>query len=280
MNNKQVSDLERIEIRLLLEGIYQCYGMDFRNYAFSSIRRRIHYRMKIERIETITQLLNGILHDSKMMDRLYQDFSINVTEMFRDPSFFLALRQQVLPSLRKLPAIRIWHAGCSTGEEAYSMAILLKEEGLLDKTTIYATDFNERVLEVANKGEYPIKKMQDYTNNYIRSGGYHDFSEYYTVRGSSAVITKKLSSRIVFAQHNLVTDGSFNEFHLIVCRNVLIYFDRTLQERVHWLFYQSLSSNGILCLGGREGLLANLKGINYQSLDQKERIFQKEVGEC
>lgn len=274
LSNK--NDLEKVEITLLLDGIYQYYGLDFRNYAYTSIRRRILYRMKVERIGTITELLNEVLHDATMMEKLFHDFSINVTEMFRNPSFFQSIQKILLPFLRKMPAVRIWHAGCSTGEEVYSMAILLDEEGLLDRTTIYATDFNERVLEVAKKGEFPIKKMQAYINNYMNYGGYRDFSEYYSVKNGLAKFDEKLSKNTVFAQHNLVTDGSFNEFHLIICRNVLIYFDRTLQERVHRLFYHSLTPNGFLCLGSREGLLTNMKGIQYEALDEKERIFQKE----
>lgn len=275
MSVKHYNDLEKIEINLLLEGIFQYYGVDFRNYAYTSIRRRVLYRMKAEQIESVTQLLDRVLHDPKMMDKLYHDFSINVTEMFRDPSFFQVLRETILPHLKRLPSIRIWHAGCSTGEEAYSMAILLKEEGLLHKTRIYATDFNEKVLDKARAGEFMLEKMQCYTNNYIRSGGTHDFSEYYCVRNKMAIFHEELSQKIIFAQHNLVTDGSFNEFHMIICRNVLIYFNHTLQERVHMLFYQSLSPNGFLALGNREGLLTRMKNVNYKVIDQKEKIFQK-----
>lgn len=278
MNIQQSNKLENIEIKLLLEGIYQCYGLDFRDYALTSIRRRILYRMKIENIETITQLLDRVLHDSSMMEKLYFDFSINVSEMFRDPSFFLTMRRKILPQLAKYPNIRIWHAGCSTGEEVYSMAILLKEEGLFDKTRIYATDINEKVLEVAKKGEFPLKKMQEYTNNYVNSGGVHDFSGYYTVQKDFAKFDESLSKNITFAQHNLVTDGSFNEFHMIVCRNVLIYFNTSLQERVHSLFFHSLSNHGYLGLGSREGLLNRMKDLKYRVIEQKEKIYQKDKG--
>lgn len=199
--------------------------------------------------------------------------------MFRDPSFFLLVRHQILPHLKHLPIIRIWHAGCSTGEEVYSMAILLREEGLLDKTRIYATDFNERVLEKAMSGEFPLKKMRGYTNNYIRSGGQQDFSEYYSVQNEMVSFNKELSKNMIFAQHNLVTDGSFNEFHMIICRNVLIYFNKILQERVHQLFYNSLGTSGFLCLGSREGLLTRLDGLSYMVFDEKEKIFQKDNGE-
>lgn len=273
MKLEQCSNLEKVEINLLLNGIYQYYGYDFRDYVFSSIRRRIWYRINMENLTTVSQLLERVLHDQKMMEKLYADFSINVTEMFRDPGFFLAIRKGVLPYLKSLPVIRIWHAGCSTGEEVYSLAILLKEEGLYEKTRIYATDINESVLQKAKEGKFPLKKMQQYTNNYVCSGGKHDFSEYYHVQNDSAIFDKDLNSNMTFAQHNLVTDGSFNEFHLIICRNVLIYFNRSLQERVHTLFFNSLSKKGFLGLGNREGILSKVKG--YQVIDAKEKIYQK-----
>ncbi|WP_404329020.1 CheR family methyltransferase [Mesobacillus maritimus] len=272
------ADLEGVELELLLEGIYRYYGYDFRNYSFSSIQRRVWHRIQREKLESITALLNKVLHDPLMMEKLYLDFSINVTEMFRDPSFFKALRQKVLPQLRHLPSIRIWHAGCSTGEEAYSMAILLQEEGLLDKTRIYATDMNNHVLKQAKLGSFPLHKMKGYTSNYVHSEGRNDFSEYYTVRENHAIFHRELTKNIVFAQHNLVTDGSFNEFHLIVCRNVLIYFNRELQARVHQLFLNSLSSNGFLALGNREGLSFPNNEEIYQFFDEEERIYRRMKG--
>ncbi|MDZ5471631.1 protein-glutamate O-methyltransferase CheR [Bacillus sp. 31A1R] len=272
---KECSELEKLEIHLLLEGVYRHYGLDFRNYAFTSIRRRIWYRMKAEKIETVTSLLDRLLHDRKLMEKLYYDFSINVTEMFRDPSFFRTLRTTVLPALKKLSKIRIWHAGCSTGEEPFSMAILLKEEGLLEKTYIYATDMNDQVLEKAKLGKFPLKKMKSYTSNYVQSGGLNDFSEYYTVSNEHAVFSKELSKNIFFAQHNLVTDGSFNEFHIIICRNVLIYFDKQLQSRVHQLFFNSLTTDGYLGLGNREGISFTGQEKNYKIINEKEKIYQK-----
>lgn len=278
MQLRECSDLEKLEINLLLNAIYSYYGLDFKDYAFSSVRRRIWFRMKAEKIDTVTQLLDRVLHDPKMMDKLYFDFSINVTEMFRDPSFFCTLRTNVLQQLKSVPTIRIWHAGCSTGEEVYSMAILLKEEGLLDKARIYATDLNEKVLEIAKKGEFPLKKMQSYTNNYVRCGGVHDFSEYYKVKNDVAIFNPELSKNMTFAQHNLVTDGSFNEFHMIICRNVLIYFNKSLQKRVHRLFFNSLSDKGFLGLGNRESLLNNMD-LPYKIVDAKEKIYQKFIRE-
>ncbi len=272
---EECTDLERIEIKLLLDGIYLKYGLDFRNYSFSSIRRRIWYRIKVEKLETVTALLERVLHDTGTMERLYADFSINVTEMFRDPSFFKALREKIVPVLKDLPSIRIWHAGCSTGEEAYSMAILLYEENLYEKTRIYATDMNAKVLERAQTRKFPLHRMKNYTSNYINSGGKNAFSEYYTTEGDYACFHSKLAENIVFAQHNLVTDGSFNEFHIIICRNVLIYFDRELQERVHQLFHDSLASSGILGLGNREGLTTTTFSNRYLEIDKKEKLYQK-----
>ncbi|WP_456279409.1 CheR family methyltransferase [Bacillus sp. AK128] len=270
------SDLERIEIQLLLNGIYLKYGFDFRNYSFSSIRRRIWYRIKADKLGTVTSLLEKVLHNPETMNRLYADFSINVTEMFRDPSFFKAFREKVVPVLKNLPSIRIWHAGCSTGEEAFSMAILLYEEGLYEKTRIYATDMNGKVLEKARTRKFPLHRMQSYTSNYINSGGKNAFSEYYTTDEEHACFHSHLAENIIFAQHNLVTDGSFNEFHVIICRNVLIYFDRDLQERVHQLFYDSLATSGILGLGIREGLSYSNYEKRYMEIDKSEKLYQKQ----
>lgn len=270
------TDLERIEIQLLLDGIFLNYGFDFRNYTFSSIRRRIWHRIKIEKLQTVTALLERVLHDPATMERLYADFSINVTEMFRDPTFFKAFREKIVPVLKNLPSIRIWHAGCSTGEEAFSMAILLHEEGLYKKTRIYATDMNGKVLEKARTGKFPLYRMRTYTSNYINSEGKNAFSEYYTTKDEYACFHSYLAENIVFAQHNLVTDGSFNEFHVIICRNVLIYFDRDLQERVHQLFYDSLATSGILGLGNREGLSYLNYDNRYIDLDKKEKLYQKQ----
>nr|WP_295969735.1 protein-glutamate O-methyltransferase CheR [uncultured Bacillus sp.] len=271
----QCSELEKLEIELLLEGIYCHYGLDFRNYAFSSIRRRIWHRMKADKIETITGLLDRILHEPSMMEKVYLDFSINVTEMFRDPSFFKIIRHKVLHHLSLFSNIRIWHAGCSTGEEAYSMAILLHETGLYDRAKIYATDMNNQVIQLAKLGQFPLKKMKEYTSNYVNSDGINDFSKYYTVKGETVLFQEELAKNIIFAQHNLVTDGSFNEFHLIVCRNVLIYFNRELQARVHELFLNSLSSKGFLALGNREGLSFSKKDKYYAVFDDKENIFRR-----
>src|SRR3954467_14138980 len=233
-------DLERIEVQLLLEAIYQHYGFDFRGYALGSLKRRLWRRAIGEKVETLSALQDRVLHDPAVMERLLLDLSINVTAMFRDPTFYRAFRAHVVPLLRTYPFVRIWNAGCSTGEETYSLAILLKEEGLYERARIYATDINDRVLERARAGRFPLEKMREYTENYLRAGGTDEFSRYYSVEGEWARFDPALIDQVVFAQHNLVSDAPFNEFNLIVCRNVMIYFGKALQDRVHELFYESL----------------------------------------
>jgi chemotaxis protein methyltransferase CheR len=267
-------ELERIEINLLLEGIYSIYGFDFRNYLRSSLRRRIYHRLNLEGLPTITSLLEKVLHEPKFIDKLLNDFSIKVTEMFRDPSFFASFRNDVIPLLRNLPEIRIWHAGCATGEEVYSMAILLHEEGLLDKAKIYATDMNEHVIESAKEGKFPLKRMQSFTKNYLQAGGTKEFSSYYTTNHEHARFHSYIKENMMFAQHNLATDRSFNEFHVILCRNVLIYFDSELQNHVHQLFFESLALEGFLALGNMESLLTPHKN-KYVDFNAPERIFRK-----
>jgi chemotaxis protein methyltransferase CheR len=267
-------ELERIEINLLLEGIYSIYGFDFRNYLRSSLRRRIYHRLNLEGLPTITSLLEKVLHEPKFIDKLLNDFSIKVTEMFRDPSFFATFRNDVIPVLRELPEIRIWHAGCATGEEVYSMAILLHEEGLLDKAKIYATDMNEHVIESAKEGKFPLKRMQSFTKNYLQAGGTKEFSSYYTTNHEHARFHSYIKENMMFAQHNLATDRSFNEFHVILCRNVLIYFDSELQNHVHQLFFESLALEGFLALGNMESLLTPHKN-KYMDFNAPERIFRK-----
>lgn len=268
-------DLEKTEINLLLQGIYEWYGCDYRDYAYHSIRRRIWHRVHAEKLNTILELLEKVLHNPDCMQRLMEDFSINVTEMFRDPSFFLHFREKVIPILRTYPSIRIWHAGCSTGEEVYSMAILLQEEGLYNKTKIYATDINTNVLQIAKNGLFPISNMKKYTNNYLEAGGKQAFSEYYKVTNHKVKFDSSLSKNIVFAQHNLVTDRSFNEFHVILCRNVLIYFNKDLQAKVHQLFYESLAMFGILGLGDKETISFTKKADCYKELSGKQKLYQK-----
>ena len=269
------SALERIEIELLLEGIYRHYGFDFRAYAYASIRRRLWKRIESEGLNSITALQDRVLHDADMMEKLLLDLSINVTAMFRDPKFYVAFRELVVPLLRTYPFIRLWHAGCSTGEEVYSMAILLDEEGLYDRARIYATDINEVVLQKAKAGIFPIERMQEYTENYIAAGGKRAFSDYYIAKYGGALFSPSLTRNVVFSQHNLVTDSSFSEFNAILCRNVLIYFDKTLQNRVHHLFYESLSTFGILALGSKESLKFSEFENCYEPISVSDKIYRK-----
>lgn len=268
-------ELEQLEVELLLEAIFRHYGFDFREYAPSSLRRRLRRRMDGEKVGTISALQERVLHDPAAMERLLLDLSINVTAMFRDPGFFVAFRERVVPLLRTYPFARIWVAGCSTGEEVYSLAILLAEEGLADRVRIYATDINEAVLELARLGVFPLDKMQEYTQNYIRAGGRNAFSEYYVARYDGAQFARSLVDGVVFAQHNLASDAAFNEFQAITCRNVMIYFDRRLQEHVHRLFYESLATFGVLALGQKETIRFSPHEASYEDLDAAERLYRK-----
>ncbi|MBP2282283.1 chemotaxis protein methyltransferase CheR [Flavobacterium sp. CG_23.5] len=268
-------DTKDIEISLLLEAIYQRYGYDFRQYSQAHIRRRIMNRMTMTGLEYISQMQAMVLNDETFASDLLQDLSITVTEMFRDPEFYKSLRENVIPILKTYPFIKIWHAGCATGEEAYSMAILLQEEGLYDRTTIYATDFNQMALDKAKEGIFSNKMIKDYTVNYQLSGGKESFSSYYTASYDNVIMNKSLKKNIVWANHNLVTDSVFAEVHLILCRNVLIYFDQNLQNKVQTLFFNSLINGGVLCLGSKESLHFTDLYQEYIELDKKQRIFKK-----
>jgi chemotaxis protein methyltransferase CheR len=268
-------ELERIEIDLLLEGVFRRYGFDFREYAPASLKRRLWRRIHAEKLTTVAGLAERVLHDSACMERLLLDLSINVTAMYRDPSFYAAFREKIVPLLRTYPFVRIWNAGCSTGEEVYSIAILLQEEGVYEKTRIYATDINESVLERAREGVFPLDKMQEYTQNYIAAGGKRSFSEYYAADADGALFSRSLLENVVFAQHNLVSDRSFNEFQVVICRNVMIYFDRPLQDRVHRLFYESLPTFGVLALGHKESIRFSPHEASYEELDSEERLYKK-----
>ena len=266
---------EKIEIELLLEAIYRKYGYDFRNYAKASIKRRILHHCALSGLKTISELQHRILYNVQFFEALLMDFSINVTEMFRDPSFYRALRESVLPVLKGLSHIKLWHAGCATGEEVYSVAILLKEEGLLDNTQIYATDFNEKIIKKAKEGIYPLEKIKEYTSNYQNAGGNQSFADYYTARYEYAVMNKYLRTNVVFADHNLVSDASFGEMDIIICRNVLIYFDRKLQDLAIGLFRESLPTGGFLCLGSKESLRFSKYSDDFEDLRANDRIYRK-----
>ena len=268
-------DLEEIELSLLLEGMYRQYGFDFREYAPASLRRRVWRRVFAEGLETISALQDKLLHDPACMERLLLDLSINVTAMFRDPAFYVAFREKVVPALRTYPFTRIWVAGCSTGEEVYSLAILLQEEGVAERARLYATDINESVLDRARAGVFPLDKMREYTQNYIKAGGQTAFSEYYVAKYDGAQFQRSLVENVVFAQHNLVSDRSFNEFNVIVCRNVMIYFDRALQDQVHRLFYESLVTFGVLALGAKESIHFSPFEDRFEDIDANERLYKK-----
>ncbi len=272
---KNDPDLEAIEIKLLLEGVYLHYGYDFREYAPASLKRRIWDFARSEKLRSISRLQDKILHDPACFERFIVALTVNVTAMFRDPNFYLAFRQRVVPVLKTYPFIRIWHAGCSTGEEVYSTAIILAEEGIYDKCRVYATDLNEAVLRKAKDGIYPLQFMQGYINNYVKAGGKNSFSEYYTANYESAIFRSSLRENIVFSQHNLVTDGSFNEFNVILCRNVLIYFNQSLQDHVHNLLYESLGKFGVLGLGHKETISYTPHEKHYEVLAEGEKLYRR-----
>jgi chemotaxis protein methyltransferase CheR len=267
--------LEEIELQLLLEGIFRHYGFDFRNYAMSSLRRRVRNFVRDQDIATISLLQDRLLHDRAWMDRFFYALSVNVSAMFRDPPFYRTFRKEVIPLLRTYPFIRIWQAGVSMGEEVYSLAILLQEEGLYDRCRIYATDINDAVLKKAKEGIYQLELMQTYTNNYIRAGGTRSFSDYYTAAYDRVILKSSLRDNVVFAQHNLASDASFNEFHVILCRNVMIYFNSQLQSQVHHLLHDSLVMFGILGLGSKETMKFSPYEYAYQEIDNTSRLYRR-----
>ncbi len=277
---KQIVDnqrIENIEIDLVVEAMYKRYGYDFRNYARSSLKRRIQHRVKVSGLPYIADMLPKILHDNEFSNQFLKDMSVTVTDMFRDPSFFLNLRKKVMPVLKTYPFIKLWHAGCATGEEVYSMAILLKEEGLYDKAQIYATDYNNHSLEIARKGIYSIDKIKKYTDNYFKAGGSATLNDYYHAKYDSVILDSNLRENIIFSDHNLVTDSVFGEMNLVICRNVLIYFDLDLKERVLDMFLNSLCHRGFLCLGSKEGLVGTKFVDLFETINRKERIFRKQA---
>ena len=267
--------LEKIETDLLLEAIFQRYGYDFRRYARSSLNRRVTHRMKEAKCERISELLPKVLHDEDFFNCFLKDMSITITEFFRDPPFYRALRDQVIPILKTYPYVKIWHPGCATGEEVYSMAIVLHEEGFLNRAQIYATDFNNHSLQIAKEGIYPLEVIRQSTINYNQAGAKASFVEYYHAQYQSAKIHSWLKDHITFANHNLVTDGVFGDMNLISCRNVLIYFDRSLQDRVLGLFCESLCHRGFLCLGFKETVEFSEVRHSFETLTKKEKIFRK-----
>jgi chemotaxis protein methyltransferase CheR len=239
--NMATTNVEQLETDVLLDAIYRRWGYDFRHYARSSLNRRLKHRLQMSKMQHLSDMLPRIIHDEEFFELLLRDLSVTVTEMFRDSGFYVSLRKDVIPVLKTYLFIKIWHAGCATGEEVYSMAVLLKEEGLLHRAQIYATDYNNRSLEIAREGVYPLDHIRKFTANYNAAGGTACFSDYYTAKYNAAKLCESLKQNVTFANHNLVTDRAFGEMHLIVCRNVLIYFDNVLQDHVVTLFKNSLN---------------------------------------
>jgi chemotaxis protein methyltransferase CheR len=269
------TELEEIELRLLLDGIRLCYGYDFREYALSPLRRALATATARENVRTISAYQDRILHEPAVMQRFLGLVGVNVTTMFRDSELIRCLRDDVVPLLRTYPSCRMWVAGCASGEEVYSLAVLLREEGILGRSTIYATDLNEDTLAVARLGTYPLERMRRFEESYHESGGRGSLSDHYSVMGRAARFDPGLQANITWAHHNLVTDGSFNDFHLIVCANVLIYFRPALQERAHRLFYDSLVRGGYLALGKRESLLYCPDRDHYEQVRDGVNLFRK-----
>lgn len=263
------------EIALLLQDIHDIYGYNFNDYARPSLKRRINRLFTLNKFAGFLDFRLRVREDPTYFRYFVEEITVNVTEMFRDPQFYRCLREEVLPVLATYPFIRIWHAGCSTGEEVYSMAILLKEAGLLERSLLYATDINPTVLEKLRKGIFPLRYMKQYSENYIQSGGHHDFSRYYTAKYDWAKFDEQLARRMVISTHNLVSDRSFNEFQLILCRNVLIYFDKDLQNRVLRLFDDSLEPLGFLALGAKESLKYSVIAPKYKQLPERRKIWRK-----
>ncbi|MDQ1162356.1 chemotaxis protein methyltransferase CheR [Chryseobacterium sp. SORGH_AS 447] len=262
------------ELEYLIKDVYDMYGYDFSEYSRASFKRRVNRICLIDRFTSFAELRYTILNDPEYLKRFIEEITVNVTEMFRDPQFFKTLREKILPQLGTYPLIRIWVAGCSTGEEAYSMAILLKEANLYQKSLIYGTDLNPSVLETARAGIFPLHQMKLYSENYIQSGGKKDFSDYYTANYDSVKFDKSLQEKLILSTHNLVSDSSFNSFQLIICRNVLIYFDRGLQERVFRLFDNSLENLGFLALGAKETIRFSKLDKNFHQVDD-QKIWKK-----
>ena len=271
----QEADIQGIEVNLLLEAMCQRYGYDFRSYARASVERRIRQFLAVSDCDSIAELIPRALHDEAFFSDLSQSFSVSTTAMFRDPFVYRAIRRNILPVLRTWPHFKVWHAGCATGEEVYSLAILLFEEGLIDRATLYATDFNDASLAKAKEGIFALDRMQAFTKGYQNAGGKKSFADYYHARYDSAVMQGSLRKRIAFANHNLAVDSGFGEMHLVMCRNVLIYFNQDLQNRALRMFADSLVHGGFLCLGTKESLAFSAVASDFEEVDSKAKIYKK-----
>lgn len=276
-NGKETLDNEDIEIDLVLEAILKKSDFEYRNYSRTHIKRRLNHRLTICGLKHYSELIPEIIYNENLLNKLLTDLSINVTEMFRDPLFFKEIKNLVFPYIKTYPFVRLWHAGCSSGQEVYSMAILLKEDNLYDKTQIYATDFNSDILQSAKEAIYSVDNIKKYTLNYQEVEGKNSFGDYYTADYESVAISPDLKKNILFSFHNLVTDGVFGEMHLILCRNVLIYFDKKLQNRVLKLFYDSLVPGGFLCLGSKESIRYSDVEDLFDVVSSSEKIYRKRV---
>jgi chemotaxis protein methyltransferase CheR len=275
--NELEKKLETIEIDVLLEALHQHYGYDFRNYAKASITRRIKGLVTKYKLKYISELIPLLLHDRKKFKYFVYDLSIPVTEMFRDHQFFLSIRKNVIPFLKTYPHVKLWHAGCATGEEVYSMAIMLTEENMYKRTTLYATDFNDLALEKAKEGIYELSNAKLYTQNYQKSKGEKSFGDYYYAEYESMILEKNLKKNLVFSNHNLTVDSVFSEVQLVMCRNVMIYFDKQLQNKVLELFTEALVPGGILALGSKETLSFSSVADLYEPIDKKWKIYKKKI---
>ncbi len=264
-----------IELRMLVEAVYLKYNYDFRDYTGASQKRRVLVALREMECATVSELQAKVLHQPEAFSRLLQYLTIPVSEMFRDPEYFAAIRSQVVPHLRTYPSLKVWVAGCSTGEEVYSLAILLHEEGLLERSTIYATDINPVSLDAARRGVFPLDRMRLFTENYQKSGGKRAFSDYYTAAYGGALFERALVENVTFADHSLSTDSVFSETHFISCRNVMIYFNRRLQDRVLGLFHESLCHRGFLGLGSKESIDFSTYATRFEPLARRERLFRK-----
>lgn len=270
-----VIQVDDVQLEIILNDLVEVYGYDFTSYSRASLKRRITRLISNDKFLSFAEFRFKLRQDREYLKHFVEQITVNVTEMFRDASFYRTLREEVLPQLATKPLIRIWHAGCSTGEEVFSMAILLQEANLLHKSLLYATDINPTVLEKVRAGIFPMNQMKQYSENYILSGGRKDFSTYYTAQYDAAKFDEKLGRRTILATHNLVSDRSFNEFQLILCRNVMIYFDKELQDRCLQLFDDSLEALGFLALGAKETLKFSLVGSKYKQMENKEKIWRK-----
>ena len=270
----EIDVINDAEIDIILEDVANNYGYDFTDYSKASIKRRINRLCLLDKHKSFAELRYKILNDSNYLDRFVEEITVNVTEMFRDPNYYRVLRDEIIPELAKNSHIKIWLAGCATGEEVYSLAIILHEAGLIHKSMLYATDINPTVLEKAKRAVFPISQMKLYSENYIASGGLNDFSSYYTANYDHVILHEDLKINTIFATHNLVTDSSFNEFQLIICRNVLIYFNKKLQDNVLNLFDDSLENLGYLALGSKETIKFSVISDRYNQI-QKEKVWRK-----